>query len=167
MSDVLSSNPMTDALMGTAAALAAAISLLERTPAARKAAPSDTMFRMMLDDYRKALEIARTVLQSPAETTADPECICQGNWRALLKEFDPLIGTCFKDDKGKTWTFFGLVHTDEDYYYGMRDDSGAYRLLSCVGSLDGGHGFTAIDGPRPEGKTSLEIGLASIRPPRT
>lgn len=100
------------------------------------------------------------------ETKADPECICGGNWRALVKEFDSLIGTRFKDRLGKTWTFFGLVHTDEDYYYGMRDDSGVYRLLSCVGSLDGGHGFMAIDGPRPEGKTSLEIGLASIRPPR-
>lgn len=67
----LASNPVTDALMGTAAALAAAISLLERTPAARKSAPSDTMFRMMLDDYRKALEAARSVLKSPAETPCE------------------------------------------------------------------------------------------------
>jgi hypothetical protein len=41
------------------AALAAAISLLERTPKAKKAAPSDKMFAMMLDSYRKALEEAR------------------------------------------------------------------------------------------------------------
>lgn len=48
-----------DVLMGVTAALAATISLLERTPQAKKAAPSDTMFAMMLDDYRAQLAKAR------------------------------------------------------------------------------------------------------------
>lgn len=52
-----------DALTGAAAALAAAISLLERTPAAKKAAPSNRMFAQMLDDYRRALEAARAELR--------------------------------------------------------------------------------------------------------
>lgn len=95
-----SSKPLTDALTGTAAALAAAISLLERTPAARKAAPSDTMFRMMLDDYRTALETARTVLKSPVETAAPPSNEQVGahhctpeSIAALLADLDA-IGEC-------------------------------------------------------------------------
>jgi hypothetical protein len=51
-----------DALRGTAASLIAAISLLERTPAAKKAAPSDTMFAQMLADYNAALNEARAAL---------------------------------------------------------------------------------------------------------
>lgn len=48
-----------DAGMGVMASLAAAISLLERTPRAKKAAASDRMFDRMLDDYRRALDRAR------------------------------------------------------------------------------------------------------------
>ncbi len=48
-----------DASVGVLAALAAAISLLERTPNAKKAAPSDKMFAMMISDYKKALEVGR------------------------------------------------------------------------------------------------------------
>lgn len=43
-----------------AASLAAAISLLERSP--KKAAPSDKMFDQMLVDYRASLDRARAVL---------------------------------------------------------------------------------------------------------
>ena len=53
-----------DQLTDTAAHLAAAISLLERTPKAKKAAPSDKMFEQMLDDYRNSLERARALLNS-------------------------------------------------------------------------------------------------------
>jgi hypothetical protein len=38
---------------------------------------------------------------------------------------------------------FGIVHVGDDYYYGMRSrESQLMRLLSCVGSLTQGHGFT-------------------------
>ena len=51
------------ALISTAASLAAAISLLERGgKAAKKAAPSDKMFDMMLEDYRNSLNKARAAL---------------------------------------------------------------------------------------------------------
>lgn len=47
----------------TAASLAAAISLLERSgKAAKIAAPSDKMFDQMLTDYRKSLDAARAAL---------------------------------------------------------------------------------------------------------
>lgn len=57
-----------DPIVHAVASLAAAISLLEKTPQARKGAPSNRMFNTMLDDYRKALQRARTVL---AFTRAD------------------------------------------------------------------------------------------------
>lgn len=53
------------------AALAAAISLLERTPKAKKASPSDRMFDLMLDDYRKALEYARERVLGSGRNRAD------------------------------------------------------------------------------------------------
>lgn len=55
------------ALINTAAHLAASISLLERTPKANKAAPSDTMFNMMLADYKKSLAEARAALDKDVE----------------------------------------------------------------------------------------------------
>lgn len=54
--------PMRGPLIDVVASLAAAISLLERTPKAKKAAPSDKMFDQMLADYRKSLEAARATL---------------------------------------------------------------------------------------------------------
>jgi hypothetical protein len=52
-----------EALIRTAAHLAAAIDLLERGgKAAKRAAPSDKMFDQMLTDYRNALDDARAAL---------------------------------------------------------------------------------------------------------
>ena len=53
-----------DVLIRVLASLAAAISLLERTPKAKKAAPSDKMFEQMLSDYRNALEAGRTFIRA-------------------------------------------------------------------------------------------------------
>jgi hypothetical protein len=54
-----------EALVRVSAALAAAISLLDRTPQARQAAPSDTIFQIMLADYSTALDHARKLLLTP------------------------------------------------------------------------------------------------------
>lgn len=71
----------------------------------------------------------------------DPDCICHGNWRAIVKRSEPLLGKRFNSERdGPGWTFFGVIHGDDDYYYGMYRD-GKYQLLSCVGSLEG-WGFT-------------------------
>ena len=50
-------------LMDVTASLAAAISLLENTPKAKKAAHSDKMFDQMLLDYKASLRRARTRLR--------------------------------------------------------------------------------------------------------
>ena len=55
--------PRDDAI-GVVAALAATISIIERTPQARKAAMSDKAFGMMLADYTKALAKGRAMLSA-------------------------------------------------------------------------------------------------------
>jgi hypothetical protein len=80
--------------------------------------------------------------RSPSE--AEGECICKGNWRHIVKETGPLIGRRFKADDGE-YVLFGIVHGDDDYYYGM-SKPGQLRLLSCVGSIEQ-HGFKML--PRP------------------
>jgi NTP pyrophosphatase (non-canonical NTP hydrolase) len=74
-----------DPIVVAVASLAAAISLLERTPKANKAAPSDKMFNQMLDDYRRALDNARDALRSQtvsaplASNASDPLETLEGN----------------------------------------------------------------------------------------
>lgn len=51
-----------DILIDVAAHLAGAISLLERTKSAKKAAASDKMFDQMLKDYKASLARARKIL---------------------------------------------------------------------------------------------------------
>lgn len=60
---------MREAFVRVLASLAAAISILERTPKAKRAVASDKMFDQMLDDYRKALEAGRSALTAPGATT--------------------------------------------------------------------------------------------------
>ena len=75
-----------EALVRVTASLAATISLLERTPKAKKAAPSDTMFAQMLDDYHRSLELGLAALSAlPPEQPADPlSDLVEGFAKALL-----------------------------------------------------------------------------------
>ena len=59
-----------DAFVAALASLAAAISLLERTPRSKKAAASDKMFDQMIVDYKKALEEGRAALHRPGRPRA-------------------------------------------------------------------------------------------------
>lgn len=77
--------------------------------------------------------------------TADG-CICTGNWRAIVNECSSLIDRKFRGNDGHVYTFFGVVHGSDDYYYGMHR-AGQMALLSCVGSLQGwaGWGYKLIE----------------------
>ena len=71
-------------------------------------------------------------------------CICKGNWREIVKECEPLIGRKFREDRsGNEYVFFGPVHGEDDYYYGMSCDGYGVVLLSCVGAITG-FGFTIL-----------------------
>ena len=83
--------------------------------------------------------------ESERETAA---CICKGNWRSIVAKYEPLIGRHFKDHRGLEYTFGGIVHSDDDYYY-LLTQPGDWTdrrvvLSSCVGSLEGS-GYTLID----------------------
>lgn len=71
------------------------------------------------------------------------------NWTLLVKEYAPKIGRTYKANWGPggkkdyEYRFFGLVHGDDDYYYGMVEVGSKVRLLSCVGNIEG-FGFEEI-----------------------
>ena len=66
----------------------------------------------------------------------EDKCICEGNWRQLVGEYRDLFGRHYTDGKD-TYTFFGLVHADDDYYYGMSNHrTQRTQLLSCVGHIE-------------------------------
>lgn len=64
------------------------------------------------------------------------------NWKRLVMECENLLGKQYRDNKGHFYTFFGLVHSNDDYYYGMWRP-GEMNLLSCVGSMET-HGFELV-----------------------
>lgn len=66
----------------------------------------------------------------------DPGCICKGNWRAIVKGCEHLIGKEFISDKGVRYKFFGVVHAEDGYYYGMSSTDQGLLLLSCVVSME-------------------------------
>jgi hypothetical protein len=57
------------------------------------------------------------------------------NWTLIVREYVPKIGTRWKDQRGE-YTFFGLVHADDDYYYGLMGKDGRMTLVTCVGALE-------------------------------
>ena len=72
-------------------------------------------------------------------------CICLGNWRNIVKENSPFLGRKYSDSSGNEYTFFGIVHGPDDYYYGMWElTMGKVSLLSCVGSIEG-FGYKLIE----------------------
>ena len=70
--------------IGVLASLAAAISLLERSSIAKKAAPSDKMFDQMIDDYKAALEAGRAALS--ASPVAQEPVVVNKLVNAILNE---------------------------------------------------------------------------------
>ena len=77
----------------------------------------------------------------------DLQCVCKGNWRKILSDVEHLIDREFTDQNGRIFTFFGLVHGGDDYYYGMYAADDLPRnsvLLSCVGSI-AGHGYELLE----------------------
>ena len=83
-----------EALKHALASLVAAISLLERTPRAKKAAPSDKMFDQMIADYKAAIEQGRAAL-----STTPPQDVMEGialdaeTIQTLLDLLNPLHGS--------------------------------------------------------------------------
>lgn len=60
------------------------------------------------------------------------------NWKTIVAEYESKIGESVYDDDGNIYTFFGLVHGDDDFYYGLISKSSDrhLRLVSCVLPLE-------------------------------
>ena len=54
------------------------------------------------------------------------------NWANLVKKYDPLIGDRYLDEKGVEYSFIGLLHGLDDFYFVMWREK-TVRLLTCVG----------------------------------
>jgi len=80
----------------------------------------------------------------------DLDCICRGNWRAIVRANDHLFGKKFVfEGTGEYHTFEGVMHGDDDYYYVMYEiASERCKFLSCVGSLET-HGYTLVENETP------------------
>ena len=89
-----------DAFVAALASLAAAISLLERTPRSKKAAASDKMFDQMIVDYKKALEEGRAALSaSPVGEPALRLCGYCKTWNSK-----PCGEQCYLSPSDPVWT---------------------------------------------------------------
>ena len=82
-----------EALKHALASLVAAISLLERTPRAKKAAPSDKMFDQMIADYKAAIEQGRAALAAPPQDVMEGIALDAETIQTLLDLLNPLHGS--------------------------------------------------------------------------
>lgn len=78
---------------------------------------------------------------SEDKTPKDPDCICEGNWRAIVKDHEHLLDKKFRIKFSRyysgVWGFFGIVHGSDDYYYGFYNiETKELALLTCVGRFD-------------------------------
>jgi hypothetical protein len=59
------------------------------------------------------------------------------NWELIVERYHKHIGDIYEDDDGTRYRLFGLVHGDDDYYYGLTNmKTGKLMLYSCVGALE-------------------------------
>ena len=65
---------------------------------------------------------------------AELECICKGNWRLIIHESEPYFGKQYKNND-EIYTFCGVAHCDDDYYYIMLDENGKAVFSTCCASL--------------------------------
>lgn len=70
-------------------------------------------------------------------------CICEGNWRKIIKESEPLISKRFIDKQSKQWIFVGVLWAEDDFYYIFSNMGGIHRYLTCCASLEQ-HGMRVI-----------------------
>lgn len=79
---------------------------------------------------------------------SNSKCICEGNWRNIIKESDPLLGKKFFDSYTKrVYKFVGVVWAEDDYYYLMRDQESPnpkYVWSTCCVSLETA-GYTLVE----------------------
>lgn len=92
--------------------------------------------------YRETIPLAKALASGETPEPAVSEASCS-NWLAIVRETEHLLDRRFRSHDGKVFTFYGIVHARDDYYYGMASLEHGRRLLSCVGSIEG-HGYELL-----------------------
>jgi hypothetical protein len=65
------------------------------------------------------------------------ECVCEGNWRLIIRKMQPLFNRMYADRKGKEHKLCGVLWAEDDFYYAMWDiEKQQITLYTCVGSLE-------------------------------
>ena len=65
------------------------------------------------------------------------ECVCCGNWRAIIKENDSMLNKKYTDKSGVLFVFVGVLWAEDDFYYLMLCPSTKqYHFVSCVMTLE-------------------------------
>lgn len=62
-------------------------------------------------------------------------CVCEGNWREIIKETQGKIGKTFVDHNKKEWILDGILWAEDDFYY-LFANSGELKYCSCVATLN-------------------------------
>lgn len=88
-------------------------------------------------EYPSDRDVALARLGAAATPEVVQRLLDHGMWWSIVADHAHLIGKQFRDErKGHRFMFFGLVHADDDYYYGMYSEKHGLRLLSCVGDSE-------------------------------
>lgn len=66
---------------------------------------------------------------------SENNCICEDNWKNLVTGYERYIGRTYVDNEGLEWKFFGLIHGEDDYYYGL-SRPGQMTLVTGVCDLN-------------------------------
>lgn len=68
--------------------------------------------------------------------TRKAACVCGGNWRNIIKEYEPFIGKTYKDENNKRWKLTGILWAEEDFYYLLTNKLNETRYVSCCATLE-------------------------------
>jgi len=79
------------------------------------------------------LEFSNRTSNFPKSATP---CVCEGNWREIIKEAKGKIEKTFIDPNKKEWVLDGILWAEDDFYYLFVDDKGNRNYCSCVATLN-------------------------------
>ena len=87
----------------------------------------------ILTKLRKGQQAVDILKNTPKEKY---KCVCDGNFREIVIDTEPLFETKFKTQSGEICTLHGVLFASDDFYYCLTGNNGRCILSSCVGSLE-------------------------------
>jgi len=63
------------------------------------------------------------------------KCVCEGNWRELVKDYEPHFGKTVEDKDGNRFVFEGLLWAADDYYFVLTRNKNVPMFETCCWDL--------------------------------